>query len=1366
MIDQSLSKRPPRRHWLSAGCGLLATLAALALPALAQQQMAIWTFGPNASGYTEAPAFHALNSPPSLTIAGGTKDTNGKDGTPYTDLRSVFHATGQGAAWNDLNISSPGIDAYWIIGVNTTGWQNLAIRFDYKKSNINTNSIDLEYRINGGAWVGVLNNQSLPGGSGVFSPFSVNLAAHTAINNQALVEFRFSDLNENGNDEFVFDNLEVSGTSGGPSITLTQPQFAATGPNISGVVGDATDQLSTIGVDFTLAHPTLPPGSLTFSAASSNQSVVPNANLVITGADSLRNLRITPVGRGYATITVSSSDGSQTTNLPLNYAAALNGPVPANYTYGAGMSDASTAIALADDYMLVTNDEGGIGNGGPLNSPGPQIYLFDRVMSGLPLRAFDFTAQLGLPDTREVDLEGSTRIGNRIFWIASHGNNQDGEIRLNRRRLFATDLSGSGEDTDLAYVGRYDNLREDLLTWDSSNWHGRGADHYGFVTGAYAVPNGQSGGNPPKTINGFSIEGLAIGPDGATAYIGFRAPLVPAAGTAGKALIVGIKNFQTWFASGLPLAAADFAAPIELDLGGRTIRSIEENGRGEYLIIAGSWGDAETTGINFALYRWTGNPADTKPVKLRDLLTPVPGPTFAGEAIQPGGYEGIVAAPSPLTGGTVPLVLDNGRSKWYNAANLESKELPGGHQRFATESVALPAPSTLIGSASGGSESGIAVARSGNLYVINHQDYPSNANTLVALNRDLSVRWSVALETASFDEASPVIGPGEVIYAGVRNFLHAYDKNGALLWKFNVGADDIRSDPVIGADGTIYVGVDYGDARIYAINPNGTQKWMALTQGDCIRSLAIGPAGEVYTVNCEDGMVWAFHPDTGALLWNEDPPGGDEMYELAVAANGNLYVGDDSGLLHAFDGAGNWLWSFASVDGIEGVPALGQDGTIYAADTSGRVYALTSAGAQIWSVDVGDAIYGGVTLGADGTLYVMSGSTLRALDPANGAQKWSRLLDIAYSRPVVATDGSIYVHGRYATYGVLGDGGWTENALAQALAAYAPSSWPTTGQNPFGTGELKAPAATPPAELVAQKILPAGTWIEKNMWWDYAVGYHFTPKLDGRITALGGLFSGTKTVKLFNQTTGEILAQKQVTGNNQWTYADIEPVTLLAGQNYTIAVYCAGEGGAYFYGPYQPAGTDFVTVLGATYAYTGDDADARPVNSDPYGYYYGIADFRFQPLDQAAWAPVANPVAGSNIGWHYSMGYHFTPQKAGWVTALGGNFNGAKVVKLFNRTTGQLLATATVTSANSFAYTAIVPVPVQAGVNYTVAAYMAGSGASYCQSQSALFPRTSGDLVIEGTTYAYTGTDPNARPTNLLTTIMYGQADVKFVPKP
>ena len=39
----------------------------------------------------------------------------------------------------------------------------------------------------------------------------------------------------------------------------------------------------------------------------------------------------------------------------------------------------------------------------------------------------------------------------------------------------------------------------------------------------------------------------------------------------------------------------------------------------------------------------------------------------------------------------------------------------------------------------------------------------------------------------------------------------------------------IHSSPAIGADGTIYVGSD--DGKLYAINPDGTQKWAFTTGG-------------------------------------------------------------------------------------------------------------------------------------------------------------------------------------------------------------------------------------------------------------------------------------------------------------------------------------------------------------------------------------------------------------------------------------------------------------------------------------------------------------------------------------------------------
>lgn len=72
---------------------------------------------------------------------------------------------------------------------------------------------------------------------------------------------------------------------------------------------------------------------------------------------------------------------------------------------------------------------------------------------------------------------------------------------------------------------------------------------------------------------------------------------------------------------------------------------------------------------------------------------------------------------------------------------------------------------------------------------------------------------------------------------------------------------------------------------------------------------------------------------------------------------------------------------------------------------------------------------------------------------------------------------------------------------------------------------------------------------------------------------------------------------------------------------------------------------------------------------------------------------------------------------------------------------------------------------VQAGTAYTVAVYLAGSGGSY-RNGVKTFPQTYGSIRIDGTTYASTAGNPNARPTNSVTTRMYGQADIKFVANP
>src|SRR4051812_36160882 len=93
-----------------------------------------------------------------------------------------------------------------------------------------------------------------------------------------------------------------------------------------------------------------------------------------------------------------------------------------------GMSDASAAIDLGGKRIVVGDDE--------TNSL--RIFSTD---GGAPLLTVELSAFLELDKKNpESDIEAAARIGDRIYWITSHGRSKDGKLMPNRQRLFATDI--------------------------------------------------------------------------------------------------------------------------------------------------------------------------------------------------------------------------------------------------------------------------------------------------------------------------------------------------------------------------------------------------------------------------------------------------------------------------------------------------------------------------------------------------------------------------------------------------------------------------------------------------------------------------------------------------------------------------------------------------------------------------------------------------------------------------------------------------------------------------------------------------------------------------------------------------------------
>jgi hypothetical protein len=399
------------------------------------------------------------------------------------------------------------------------------------------------------------------------------------------------------------------------------PTISLSASYLSGAIGAAGDPTVTVTVGQSGADAS----ALTVGASkSSRTSIAGTGDVAVSGSGGTRTVAVTAHAVGYTDLTLKVTGlGGRTATKTLHYAASPAVQFAADSRYFTGAADASAAVDVGGGYTVVANDEDNT------------IRLYDRATSGAPVKTWDFDAKLGAD--KEVDIEAGTRVGDTIYWTGSLGNNKDGEYKADRNTVFTTTVSGSGAATSLTFGKAYHQLRDDLVAWDKAN-----GNRYGFAAAT-------ADGEVPKEIDGFNVEGLEFAPGSATtAYVGFRAPLVPPK-TGGKALIVPVTNMDK-VVSG---SKAVFGTPIELDLGGLSIRDLRKNAANQYLIIAGSWA-ADDNSDPYALYQWDGV-AGHAPVKRLDLPT-----TDAG------GWESVVEVPDlTAPGARVQLVTDDGDADLY-----------------------------------------------------------------------------------------------------------------------------------------------------------------------------------------------------------------------------------------------------------------------------------------------------------------------------------------------------------------------------------------------------------------------------------------------------------------------------------------------------------------------------------------------------------------------------------------------------------------------------------------------------------------------------------------------------------------------------
>jgi outer membrane protein assembly factor BamB len=364
------------------------------------------------------------------------------------------------------------------------------------------------------------------------------------------------------------------------------------------------------------------------------------------------------------------------------------------------------------------------------------------------------------------------------------------------------------------------------------------------------------------------------------------------------------------------------------------------------------------------------------------------------------------------------------------------------------------------------------------------------------------------LDLWTFDGAgsgAPAMGPDGTVYVPVyrgsknspRWRLAALKPDGSIGWEYETGYGSITATPVVGRDGTVYIGsVDFGSPELvlHAIRPDGELRWKYDAGAWITTGVAITSDDQVI-VACQDGTVHAVAPD-GSLVWKHTldhpihaaPVIGQDGAIYVLARQANMFAPANLVALHP-DGTIRWTMTFPNHGDtdLRDSPAIGPDGAIYVGSRDGQVLAVNLDGTVRWSATVGSvtrgspvldtgaavytgspwlppqpfaalspdgstrwsyapggAVWGGAAIGADGHAYVAAtDGTVYALGP-NGDLAWEvATLTEFRASPLLTPDGTLYVvslSGRIYSF--------------HTPAGPAADAWSLVGQNPAREGRM------------------------------------------------------------------------------------------------------------------------------------------------------------------------------------------------------------------------------------------------------------------------------------------------------------------------
>ena len=156
-----------------------------------------------------------------------------------------------------------------------------------------------------------------------------------------------------------------------------------------------------------------------------------------------------------------------------------------------------------------------------------------------------------------------------------------------------------------------------------------------------------------------------------------------------------------------------------------------------------------------------------------------------------------------------------------------------------------------------------------------------------------------------------------------------------------------------------------------------------------------------------NGNVKGYAFADGAEVWKTKLK--SQIHSTPAYSNGYLLIGDDAGVLHAFDQQAEKIWEFKTQTAIYATPVI-SDNTVYVCSTDGTFSAVDlKTGKQVFVFATKNKLYNGAAISDDKVIFGSTDRNVYCLNKDTGKLLWKFAAESVISTAPVISQNAVFI---------------------------------------------------------------------------------------------------------------------------------------------------------------------------------------------------------------------------------------------------------------------------------------------------------------------------------------------------------------------